>query len=184
MATTLSTIVADARIQLIETSAFFWTDAELLAHAVRGVKDLWKAILDLHQEHFLTIDQTNVSLPANSSALSGVPTDVFRVYALEPRDLTDNNPRQNIIFEAKDWHHPDFVAARGVSAQDASNLTIYFCVIGAGSPVAAPTIRTAPLITADLPVTLAYIPAIPVLTSGSDNPIPGESDNALVAWTI
>jgi hypothetical protein len=40
MATTLGTIRTNARIRLLETTAKFWTDAELLDYIIDGVKDL------------------------------------------------------------------------------------------------------------------------------------------------
>lgn len=184
MATLISAIRDRARTKLLETTASFWTDAELLDDAVDGIKDLWRAILDLHQEHFLTIDTTNVSLAANTTTLTGVPADVFRVHTLEPRDLTDSAAVRDIVFKAKDYNHPDFVAARGLSAQDPNGLTIFFTVITAGAPVGAPSIVVAPKLNAALNLTLAYIPTLAALTAASNNPIPGESDHAVFAWTM
>ncbi len=184
MATTFTSLIAQSRIPLLEPVASFWADTELLAYLIDGARDLWRAVLDLHQEHFLTVDVTNVSLAANGTSLTGTPADVFRVHTIEVRDLTTSNTIQNCIFEAKDFNHADFVAARGMSAQDANGLTIYFCLIGAGGPVAAPTIRVAPKLTAALNLTLGYIPTLGTIVTGDNNPIPGESDHALIAWAV
>ena len=171
------------------TTNAFWTDTELLNIGKRGISDLWAAILDLHQEHFLTVDATNVSLAANATQLTGVPADVFRVNVIEPRDLTVNNSARNIAFVPRDYNHPDFQAARGQSVYDTSNdLTIYYAIVGAGSPIGAPTILTAPTISSALNLRLAYVPALGLSStyplSTDNNPIPGESDNAVIAWMV
>src|SRR5262249_14657348 len=70
--------------------------------------------------------------------------------------------------------------------QDPSSLTdrtIYYQLVGVGSPVSAPKIVTAPLISADLRVRLVYNPSLE-WDGGGHNPVPGESDAALKAWTI
>lgn len=184
MATTISTLISTARLHLNETTAAFWTDAELLTHATDGIKDLWKAIIDLKQGHFLTIDETNVSMPANSNVLTGVPADTFRVELIEPRDLTDANSVRNITFEARPINHPDFSAARGLGVQTPSQQTIYFTVFNAGSPVGTPSIEVAPQISSAALLRLVYTPTIGTLTVNSTNPIPGESDHAVVCWIV
>lgn len=91
MATLLSTIRTDVRTTLIEATASFWTDDELLRILILGCEDLWKAIIEVKQDHFLVIDETNVSLAASGTSLTGVPTDVFRVKGIEPRTLNDSS---------------------------------------------------------------------------------------------
>src|SRR5512146_2341905 len=127
MATLLSTIIADARVELKETAAKFWTDAELLAHAQKGVDDLWGAIVDLGQDHFLTVDTTNVSIAANTESLTGVPTDVFKVRIIEPKDTTSNGTAPDVIFVPRDYQSHEFRNARQLTAQDPSNgLIVYY----------------------------------------------------------
>lgn len=184
MATTLSTIIATARGTLMETTARFWTDAELLQYAVDGCKDLWKAIIDLGQGHFQTIDDTNVSLAANSSSLTGVPADVFRVELISVRDQTTASTVQNLTFSPKKAKDADWDANRALGAVDPSGRDVLFQVRNAGSPIAAPTIDVAPMITAAVNLRLIYTPTLGTLTSGSTNPIPGESDHALYAWIV
>lgn len=181
MATLLSTIRTDVRTTLIETTASFWSDDELLRILILGCQDLWKALVDLKQDHFLTIDETNVSLAASATSLTGVPADVFRVRGIEPRTLTDSTAT---IFSPKDFTHPDFVRARQQSTSDANGRVVLYDVIQAGAPVGAPTIRTAPALTAALLLRLIYIATLGTLTAASNNPIPGDSDNALKAWGI
>lgn len=182
MATTLSTIIADARVILLETSANFWTDAELLSHLINGAKDMWRGIMDLYQDHFATIDSTNVSVVANTTALTGVPTDVFRIIEIRPRTLNDAN--RGLIFKPRTLTHPDFVQAQAMPAAEAVSNVVYYAVVNAGAPVGAPSIRIAPQLGTAVPLTLVYVPTLGTLTSGSDNPIPGESDMALKAFTV
>lgn len=181
MASTLSTLIASARTRLIETTARFWTDAELLDLLQLGVRDLWKAVKDTNQDYFLTIDETNVSLAADSFVLTGVPTDVAVVRSIEPRH---SSSLVDCFFRPKNYTHPAFAQARRAPAQDPNGVTIWYHPIAAGAPVAAPTIQVAPKVTAAVPLLLAYIPTIATLTTASTNPIPGETDNALIAWTV
>lgn len=189
MATLLTTIRANARKVLLEDTASFWSDDELSKIIIDGIKDLWGAIVDLHQEHYATDDSTNVSMAASSSSLTGVPADVFRVLLIEPRDLTSSASGRNIRFVPRDYNSPEFESARAMSSQDPSNgLVIYYAVWGAGAPVGAPTIKVAPQISSALNLRLVYIPSLAdSLFNDFDtdnNPIPGESDNALKAWCI
>lgn len=182
MATLISSLVSDARIELIETSESFWTDLELVAHCNRGIKDLKRAIDDNYQDYFLTVDRTNVSLAANSSSLTGIPSDVTIIRGIEPRVQSDF---PGIIFRPKPYNHPLFQAARSVPAQDPSfGLEIYYAVTDAGAPVGTPTIRIAPQVTSAIPLQLMYVPSLAAKTASDVNPIPGESDNALIAWII
>jgi hypothetical protein len=176
MPTTVAAIVAWARQRLVEPTASFWTDQELTDIAALGIKDLWRGINDNYQDYFLTVDETNYSLAANTFTVTGTPADVFRVSAIEPRTLTSN-----IIFEHKDFTHPDFVAARAASAVSPSDGVLYWDIVGQGAPVSAPVIYVAPKLTQALLLRLVYVPT---LTISTNNPIPGESDNAVLAWIV
>lgn len=184
MATTLGTIITNSRTHLNESTASFWTDAELLVHAIDGCRDLWKAIIDLNQGHFQTVDDTNVSLAANTATLTGVPSDVFRVESLEVRDLTSANTVQDMTFTPKKKNHPDWAGARALGAVSPGGREIFFDIRNAGSPVAAPTIDVAPTITSAVNLRLVYTATLGALVSGSSNPIPGESDHAIMCWVI
>lgn len=184
MATTLAQIEVLSRRHLEEVTAKFWTSAELIDIEIAGIKDLWRDIVMLKQEHFLTVDTTNVTLAANTATLTGVPADVFKVYMIEPLDGSTDSNNVGLAFKPLDYNHPKFLAARGTDAIDPSNATIYYAVHAAGSPVAAPTIRIAPQVTAAVTLRFTYIPTIGTLTSASNVPIPGDADNALVAWTV
>lgn len=184
MATTLQTIINNARTLINESSAAFWTDAELLGYAVDGCRDLYKAIIDLHDGHFTIVDESNVSMGANANTLTGVPSDVFRVELIEVRDQTTASTVQNMTFEARKINHPDFSAARSLGAVAPSGVTVFFDVLGAGSPVSAPTIQVAPQITSAVDLRFVYTQTLGTLTVNSNNPIPGESDHAVMAWII
>ncbi len=184
MATTLATIITNARVKLLETSASFWTDAELLVDAIDGVRDLWKAVLALDEGHFYTQDITLVSMAASTKTLTGVPADVYRVVLIEPRDLSSTATVQNMTFEPRALNHPDFSGARSLGDVSPSGRTVYFSVLGAGSPVAAPTIEVAPTLSSAVNLRFTYVAGLAAMTSASNNPIPGESDHAIMAWII
>jgi hypothetical protein len=184
MATTIAALIVQVRAHLNEPTASFWTDAELTSILHNGVRDLWRAINDNFQNYFLTIDATNVSMAAGATTLTGVPADVSIVRLIEPRSLTSY---PFVKFLHRPYDHPDFQAARAAGTFDPSQLgTIYFDISDAGAPVAAPTIRVAPSISAALLLTLGYVPTLKYSGVGAftDNPVPGESDQALVNWGV
>jgi hypothetical protein len=184
MATAISVIVSEARKTLLEPAEVaggFWTDAELVAIVNKGIKDLWRAINNQYQDYFLTINET-VALAANGTALTSVPDDCSVVRGLEQKDLSTY---PNLVFDFCAWNDPKFQSARASQAFDpALGGTVLWCVIGAGAPVAAPTIRVAPAVSTALTIRLSYIPVVPTVVAGDNNPIPGESDDALIAWLI
>lgn len=164
----------------------FWTEQELLDILILGAKDLWRAIVDLHQGHFTTINEDDVSIVANATTLTGVPTDCFRVLMLEVKDFTAANDYRYTAFRPKQYHSPTFQSARADTAALVGNrpATVYYDILNAGSPVVAPSIVIAPTLSANIDVRLVYVHVLPTLTENSDNPIPGESDNALVSWGV
>ena len=185
MATTLATLTTLVRYQLNEPVSAYWSDAELVALMNAGAHDLWRAINDLRGLFFTTCDTTNVSLAANATTLTGVPADCTRVHMLEVRDLSQSGASRNLEFIPKPYNDPLFQMARGMSASDpASGGVIYWVQGGAGGPVAAPTVYVAPTVSSAVNLALTYVPVLADLTAASNNPIPGESDNALVAWTV
>ena len=185
-ATPISAIVTAVRNQLIEPTARFWQDAELQEIMRLGAIDLWGAILDLHQDHYFKVNATDVVLKSGLSEVSGVPDDCFRILLIEPRTTTANSTGNRIIFVPRKYKDTDFAVARTLDAQDPSTMggrTIYYDITGVGSPVEAPHIQTAPIISSDLPLRLVYNPTLAWDASGV-NPVPGASDNALKAWTV
>jgi hypothetical protein len=193
MATPLSTLVTQVRTELIESSASFWTDAELLTHLIDGAKDMWAAIIDTFGDHYLKIDAEHVTLEAGQDSLSGVPANVFRVNMIEPRDTTTAGPHNGMAFIPRKYNHPDFIAARafgglsdsgGAASISINAGVIFYDVSGVGAPNGAPTILTAPRTAAQVLIRLAYNPILDPLDASSNNPIPGEADKALKAYAV
>jgi len=185
VATTIASIISQARGYMLEASEVvngMWTDAELTLIVGNGIKDLYRGMKDTYQNFFFTLDESNVSMPANSFVLTGVPADVFIVLGLEPRDLASY---EHILFERRAFTDRLFRGARAESsrtlATSRDTCVIYYDEAGAGAPVSAPTIYVAPKLSAALPLRLIYVPT---LTLGANNPIPGESDQALINWTV
>lgn len=181
--TTIANIIAlKVRPALNELVANFWTDAELTDILTDGIKDLWGAILDVHGDHFITVDATNVSLAASGTSLTGVPADCFRVQTIEPRDLSESSASRSLVFVPRNYKDPMFAAARSLSAQDPGSAdVVFYHITGVGAPAAAPTIYTAPILNSTVLLRLVYNPTAVTTTN---NPIPGESDTALKAWTL
>lgn len=165
-------------------SSPFWSSAEIVDIINKGAKDLWRDIVDLKQEHFLTIDNTNVSYAPSSRTLTGVPSDVHKIYLIEARDITENGANTGLQFLPLDYNHHDFQLARSRDAIDPKNDTIYYSVAGAGAPVGAPTIYVAPYVSSTVTISFGYVPILSNLAAGDANPIPGESDQALIAWGV
>ncbi len=182
MATLLSALITKVRVHLNEPSARFWSDTELLGHMNAGIRDLKRAISDLFQDYFLTVDTTHVTMPASTGTLSGVPADVGVVRSIEPASLSTY---PYVRFEYRRDDHKDMVSARAQGTIDTNSVRlIYYSISGAGAPVAAPTIRVAPMISATMAVRLAYDPSLAELTAASTNPIPGELDHGVICWTV
>lgn len=184
MSTLLSTIITNARTTLLESSASFWSDAELLAHANKAIKDLWKSTIDLYQDHIVTIDSTNMTISASSSTISGVPTDLFRIQMIQPRILGASSSNPGLIFKPRNLRSPDFVSAQAVAPIVPRYQVIYYAVINAGAPVGAPSIRIAPQVSSAVNLEVWYNPVIADKLSSDPNPIPGESDKAIEHYII
>lgn len=184
MATTLQRIIDRARVTLLERAAAYWGDDELLTHANSAIKDLWASILDLYQDHLVTMDTTNVSIAASTSALTGVPADVFRILMVQPRTLGQSSSNQGLVFQPRTLLSPDFVQAQACRPVDPKNQVVYYCVINAGAPVGAPSIIIAPQLSSAVNLALWYNPTIPTKGATDTNPIPGESDKAVEEYVI
>lgn len=184
MATALSSIMTDARTTLLESSASYWADSELIGHANNGIRDLWASIIDLYQDHIVTIDESNMSIAASTNTITGVPTDLFRVLMIQPRTLGSSSSNPGLIFQPRTLTHRDFVQAQASPAITPRDAVIYYCVINAGAPVGAPSIRIAPTVSTAVSLSVWYNPTIATKTSSDNNPIPGESDKALIHYII
>ena len=185
MATLLSAIETNVRKDLKEATATFWSSAELIQHMNDGIQNLWGAIIDLFEEHYITVDETNVSLAADTATLTGVPTDTFRVHLIEPRDTTSAGSAPNVLFVPREYNSREFSNARASTNQNPTGgINIYYQVTGAGYPVDTPVVRIAPKLSAALMLRFVYVPGIAAKTSADNNPIPGQSDRALHAYTM
>ncbi len=187
-------LIKSARIQIAaanERSGYttdnFWTDDELFGYAKRGTADLWEAVIDLHHEHFLTLNATDVSLQSGASQLSGVPVDTFRVYDIEPTSPTTTG----CIFVPRAVNSRDFKSAsfQGLQAPvtPTRGVRVYYCLTGAGAPNNTPIVRTAPALAAAVSLNFWYVPVLGLpqyVLETSTNPIPGESDQALINWIV
>lgn len=173
-----------ARRHLIEVTPKFWTSQELQDITAAGIRDLWRDIADLKQEHFLTLNKTDVSLPASSEQMLGVPSDVHKVYLIEPRSIIESSSNVGLQFMPLSYHHRTFQLARTRGAIDPTNDTIWYHVSTPGGPTGAPVIRCAPQVTSQVLLTFGYVPVLGDFTANTVIPIPGESTNALVAWTV
>ena len=175
-------LVPRVRTRLLESSERFWSDAEIVAEFNAGISDLWRRINDVFEDHFLTVDTTNVTMATSATTLTGVPTDVFTVRGLEPVNVSTYSA---LRFEFKPYNSAEFQSARSATAFDpGQGGLIYAAVTGAGAPVGAPTIHVAPPLTATIAIRLSYVPTIAAKTLGDYNPIPGESDQALVYYAV
>lgn len=184
MPTKISAIESMARLRLVEATPSFWSSAELTDIIIAGIRDLWRDVVDLKQEHYFTRNTVDVSLPAGTDHLIGVPADIHKVYLIEPVDTTVNSTNAGLSFSPLDYNHKDFIAARGMDAIDPTSAVIYYCITGQGAPVNAPVIYCAPKVTSAVSIAFTYIPTLPSMDTNSNVPIPGEADNALVAWTV
>jgi len=184
MSTTLAAIEITARERLSEISPKFWKSSELQGIIRSGYKDLWRNIVDLKQEYYLTNNTTDVSIPANTDRLAGLPLDIHKVYLIEPLDTSADSTNSGLVFQPRDYNHKDFQLARSRDAIEPKNDVIYYSITSQGGPVNAPVIYCAPEVTSAVALNFCYVPTLGTLQPEDPVPIPGEADNALVAWTV
>ena len=183
MASTFSELQVSLRETLNEDTASFWSTTEIHDILVKGARDLWRDIVDLKQEHYLRINSTDVYLPSGASQLANVPEDLHKVYLIEPRDVSSTGGFQQVMFTPREYNHDEFRAARASGTANSPYGEFFYAITGLGSPTGdPPKILIAPTTDADLNVTLAYIANLGPLYAESLVPIPGEADNALIAW--
>ncbi len=183
MATLISAIETKVRLRLEEPVAKFWSSDELVGIIADGCRDLWRDVADLKEEHYITIS-TSVTQAASTATLSSVPTDVHKIVTIAPLDTSDDSANQNLVYKPTSFNSDVFQSALAISPIDPSNNVIYYAITGQGAPVGAPTIRVAPQTNSAVSLSFAYVPTLGALTSASNVPIPGEADNALIAWTV
>lgn len=176
------TIIVAVRDKLLETTESFFADARLLEHINAAIADLWRAISDNHQDYFFAL--AACTMPASGASLTGLPTNVAKVLGIEPASLANYG---GIKFFPKSYNSAAFQTARAQAAVSPSTGgTIFYAITGAGGPIGAPTIYVAPAVSSELALTLQYTPTTPKLTNavGQNNPIPGESDDAIISYVI
>jgi hypothetical protein len=176
-------IIASVRDKLVEPTAVYWTDARLLEHINAARKDLWRAIQDNFQDYFFAVNES-VSQGTNAATLSSVPAGVAKVTMIEP---VSRSTYPGLNYFPRSYDHPDMIAARASDAVDPTQAgRVFYAITGAGAPVAAPTIYVAPKFTSAVALRLVYIPVLANLTIGADqeNDVPGESDDAIIAFVI
>lgn len=186
MSTLVKNLIPIIRDRLIEseTTGEFWSDNELINLEILGIKDLWRSIADLKQEHFLTIDTEHVTMEANMSTLSGIPPDVHKIYMIEPRDLSINGNNHGLLFKPLEYNNNLFQLARSQQAIEPQNDTIFYALRGHGSPAGLTAIDVAPKVSGQVRIAFTYVPTLPLMNGNSKIPIPGEADSALIAWTV
>jgi hypothetical protein len=176
-------IINDCRAKLVETTASFWTDAELLRLVNAGIADLWRAISDNFQDYFFTVNES-VTHVAGSRTLTGVPSGVAKVLTIEP---VTRSSYPSLNYFPRPYNSPEMSNARARDAIDPGQAgPCYYAITGAGAPIAAPTIYVEPRVSVTVPIRLAYTPTTPKLTVavGQANPVPGESDQALIDYVM
>lgn len=164
----------------------FWDDDDLTRLIIDGAKDLWKAIIELGRNHFMVIDITTMSFETGDDELTGVPVNLHRVLRIEPRDITETGTNRAMTFRPKPYQSEAFERKRAIGTQSPSfgQSEFFYDIINPGSPVDAPTIVVAPRTNSQILLRVSYVKTLDALTEESDNPIPGESDNALIAWCV
>lgn len=182
MATLLSAIETKVRLRLEEPVAKFWSSAELIGIIDDGIRDLWREVVDLKREHFITIS-TSVTIPANTATMGSVPTDVHKIVMITPSNVGAST-NHGLLIRPADYNSDVFQNALTRSAISPQADTIYYAITGQGAPVGAPTLRVAPQSSSEVTLSFAYVPTLAAHTAASTVPIPGEADNALIAWAV
>lgn len=86
MAKTAADILTSVRGHIDEPSASYWTDAELYGYIDDEQKALWRKILALRKDYFLSSTGFTFTLTAGTYAYAagagGVPTDIWRIVSI------------------------------------------------------------------------------------------------------
>lgn len=183
MATLLSAIETQVRFRLEEPTAKFWSSAELIEIISAGIRDLWRDVVDLKQEHFITIS-TAVTIPASTATMGSVPSDVHKIIQITPLDVSEDSANRGLFIRPADLNSDAFQNSLTREPITPADDVIYYAITAQGAPVSAPTIRVAPQSSTAVTLSFAYVPTLGTLTSASTVPIPGEADNAIVAWAV
>lgn len=184
---TLGDIIYDLRkAYLHDETSVNWDDDELLGHARKGISRLWRRIVDVYENHFLTIDSEHAFIDANATQISGIPDDCYRVVLVEPRVIGPSSLNPGLVFKPKKWQDPMFLNARATSPIAPTEGIIYYQLHEQGPPIGPPVVRIGPAISSSMLLTIAYNQRLPVETydEDTDNPIPGDSDHALTCWIV
>lgn len=184
MPSTFAEVQTTVRERLSEPTPIFWSESEIHNILTAGAKDLWRSVVDLKQEHYLRVNDTDVYIPAGSDQMAGVPADVHKVYLIEPRDLTTSGVRTSLLFTPRDFNHDDFRGAKANGTIYPPFGQVFYAIMGQGAPTSSPVIKIAPMLSADVTLTFTYVPSLEPMQLESTIPIPGEADNALVAWGV
>lgn len=185
MASTLiSSLINQVRTPLKEPTPDYWSDGEILLHLNNGAKILWRAIVDLYEHHFNTLDDEHFFIQPETGIVWGVPEDVARIVMIEPRVLGANSSTRGLIFEPADWTSDKFIMARARGPVSPSNVTIYYTLMDPGAPVGPPIIRIAPRLSTGVLLSVTYVHTLPPFDEDDRNPIPGESDQALINYAV
>jgi len=199
MASRFTDVLPLVRQRLIETTATFWTDSELFNMMFLGARDLWRDIVDLKQDHYIKIDAVNMSLPASTNTSTspselplsnfmvvGVPNDIHKIINIEPTNNQFGGSNYGLMFRPLSFQHETFVFLRTQAPIQPTNDVVYYNLHNPGGPVGAPDIFFAPQVTSKVNLAVAYVPTLGNFDSTGNDiiPIPGEADNAIIAWTV
>lgn len=182
--TPIDNLIYQVRTQLREPIPAFWSDNELVTWMNNGARILYRAIVDLYQDYFNVIDESSCFIEAGQKMIWGIPEDVYKVVMIEPRVLGEQSTTRGLIFKPRGWTDPAFVQARARPARPPQNTVVYYTLMKAGAPVGPPEIRIAPVLTDGVLLTVTYVHAYQPFCTADRNPIPGESDAALVHYTL
>lgn len=184
---TLGDILYDLRkAYLHDEHSVNWDDDELLGHARKGISRLWRRIVDVYENHFMTIDSTSAFIDAGATSISGIPDDCYRVVLVEPRVIGPSSSNPGLIFKPKKWQDPLFLNARAQAPITPSEGIVYYQLHEQGPPIGPPVVRIGPTLASSMLLTIAYNQRIAVeaLDEDDDNPIPGDADHALTCWIV
>lgn len=109
MAETLATVRSSVRGHIDEPTANYWTDAELNGLIAAGERKLWRKILAMKKDYWLTTATLTVATGSsifNPLDGSGMPADIWRIESI--RTLTSGF--QNILWTPADPNSQNFLS--------------------------------------------------------------------------
>lgn len=139
MADSVATMLTVVRDHLDETSAGYWSDAEITRAVVRNFRQLWARIIAIRDDWFKSTTPATLSILADGTLKYALPADFFRAASIR----TTTSGKEFIRWEWRSCKDPIFIAGQRGDITNTDPSVIYYDIEGVSSIVISPVPRQA-----------------------------------------